>query len=242
MKRSSIRMVWLVSLAVIGVVGLSAAAEPPGRSIEKPLVGVDFLEVLASTAGEPILAVNYPWVRHQRPSIEVRKIEDTADARKARPLFFRTEYMKGTNLVAMYRCEELSADLPATAESAKDKVTFTMVGRRNLLNKPSVVVRCRSEEPGPRYGVRAVFGLLDAWSVDSRKLFLQLPREDFAEPGRIEVVFYRDEDIVWTQTANWPGYPAEKQGSEGETAGEQPAAKEGEAAGEQPAAEQAPVQ
>jgi len=166
----------------------------------------NYLEIKRDAAGEPILVVSYPWARHQRPSVEVRLIEEAAEEKNARPLFFVSEYMKGTNRVAMYRCEELSESLPASTEFTKDEVDFTVLGRRNILGKPSVMVLCRSRSPGPRQGTRAVFALLEAWSVNNKMLFLELPREAFAPPGRFEVVFYRDENIVWTETVDWPGY------------------------------------
>ncbi len=188
------------------------------RSPPSPPVENQYVTVTQQARGEPLLAVRYPWARHEQPCIEVRRIDDSPEAAEARPMYFLTEYMKGTNRVAIYRCEELSEDLPASTAFTEDGVEFTVAGKRNVLGKPSVLVRCRSDQRGPRYGVRAIFCLLEAWAVDGKLLYLQLPQEDFGHRGRIEVVFYRGEDIVWRETAEWPGYPDTATGRPGDTA------------------------
>ncbi|NUQ63167.1 MAG: hypothetical protein HUU20_11875 [Pirellulales bacterium] len=206
-QRFAATSVWLTCLGAVGPMWFGGVGAAEEQAVVKPMAPFEFLEVKQQLTGDPILVVNYPWIRHQRPTIEIRRLDDTPETTAARPLYFGSEYMHGTNLAAMYRCEELSAGLPASTEFTKDEVRFIVTGRRNPLEKPSVVVRCQSEKPGPRYGVRAVYGLLEAWAVNNKTLFLELPREDFAQPGRIEAVFYRGEDVVWTERADWPGYP-----------------------------------
>jgi hypothetical protein len=201
----------LAAVSFVGLVGVQILSVGFGQQWTSQIAGAEsFLKIERQAGGEPILRVRYPWARHERPSVEIRRLDNTAETQRARPLFFASEYMKGTNLVGMYRCEQLSAQLPASTQFTEDDVEFTILGRRNLLGKPSVLVRCRSEKPGARYGVRTVFALLDDWATDDKTLYLELPREDFAKSERIEVIFYRGGDIVWTAAIDWPGYPGGK--------------------------------
>lgn len=193
----------------------NAQSQPPAL---QPPVKNTYVEVM--NLDEPILAIHYPWARHEKPSVEVRLLEETPESAGSRPLFFLTEYMKGTDLVAIYRCEQLSEQLSTSASFTGDAVDFVVAGRRNLLGRPSVLVRARSVESGPRYGTRAIFSMLDAWSIDGKLLYLELPQEDFGQPGRIEVIFYRGGDILWKETAEWPGYKTGRQGDQTRRQGE----------------------
>ena len=215
------------AFVLVVCVGSSAAQDvarrentPSQRPGPRPAIKNEYVEVM--DLDEPLVAIHYPWARHEKPCVEVRLLEATPEAAQSRPLYFLTEYMKGTNLVAIYRCEELSEELPAATQFTRDGVDFLVEGRRNLLGRPSVLVRARAAEPGPRYGTRAVFCMLHAWAIDGKLLYLELPPGDFGQPGQIEVIFYRGEDILWQEMAEWPGYP--KTGRQGDRETRRPAA------------------
>lgn len=161
------------------------------------------------------LLIAYPWKVHRRPSVEIRLVAGKdADAGAVRPLFFLSEYMKGEVTVAVYRCQDEAAGAPVRESLTEKEVEFEILGRRNSLAKPSVCVvhRFAADEPDggttadePDGGTAAVFCLLPAWAIDKRLLRLDLPRQDFAKPGKMHVWFLREGTIVWKETLDWPG-------------------------------------
>ena len=213
-----------------------AADRPIDRSAEKlvsePARGESFVSVIRQPTGEPLLVIKYPWKRHAKPSIEVRVLDPSQlDSSLIRPLFFRHEIMKGDVTAAVYRCQDDSDDLPQTATFSEGTADFDVLGARNSLGRPSVCVACRivpepaSEKTAKliadlaRTGqdsaltqslqpeTRAAYCLLDAWAVDARTLYLELPASHFSQPSKIRVWFLRGKDIVWMANTTWPGTP-----------------------------------
>ena len=102
--------------------------------------------------GDQALVIGYPWKVHLRPSVEVRLVTGKdPGAAVVRPLFFRSEYMKGKVTVAVYRCQDMAAGVPVRKPLTAKGIELEILGRRNSLAKPSVCVvrRFAREEPGP---------------------------------------------------------------------------------------------
>jgi hypothetical protein len=164
------------------------------------------LSIIKQLSGEPVLVVSYPWQKHARPSVEFRVLrEGEIDDPLVRPLYFLRDVMKGKVTEAVYRCEDGAEDLPQTATFSQDRTDFEIFGRRNLLGRPAVCIASRTRSIDPPPETRAFFCSLDAWAVDERTLYLELPDEYFAEPCQLRVWFLRDKSIVWKQTILWPG-------------------------------------
>lgn len=204
----------------------------PGKPMSEPARGEPFVSVLTRPTGEPLLVVRYPWKRHAKPSVEVRVLDPgDVDDPLIRPLFFRHDIMKGNVTEAVYRCQDDSEDTRQTATFSQGEADFEVFGARNSLGRPAVCVASRiAPEPVSRETealvaeltrtgqvsalrlrsepeTRAAYCLLDAWAVDQRTLYLELPATHFAQPSKIRLWFLRGKDIVWTADATWPGAP-----------------------------------
>ena len=205
---------------------------PAGTRVFEPARGDSFVSVITQPTGEPILAIRYPWKRHAKPSIELRILrEGEVDNPLIRPLFFRHNIMKGGVTKAVYQCQDDSEDTAQTATFSQDNADFRVLGARNSLGRPAVCVACRinpdeisqktesliselartgQESALSRRFVaetRAAYCLLDAWAVDERTLYLELPAEEFSQQSEIRVWFLRDKEIVWRADTTWPGTP-----------------------------------
>jgi len=195
------------ALVVLLIVGAAEAAAP-ARPSEA------YVSVARQATGEPILVVDYPWKTHARPSIEVSTLpDDEAEWSEIRPLFFSAELMKGRLAKAVYACLDGSEKVPTRASLTEGGVEFEVLGDRNSFGKPSVSVACRTQVHEIRkVAVRALFCVLEPWAVDRRRLLFDLPREHFADPGKLRVWFLRGEKVLWSETVNWPGFPREDEG------------------------------
>ena len=191
--------------------GAERGDRPPAlKTAAKAGPATSYVSVIKRRTGEPILVVKYPWKRHARPSVEIRVLQKSeVDDAMIRPLFFVHDIMKGKVTTAVYHCQDRSAGLNQTGTFSKDKVDFEIFGARNALGRPSVCVACGTKpiESERETRARAAFPLLDAWAVDQRTLYLELPPQYFSDPSTIRVWLLRGKDIVWTQTARWPGIP-----------------------------------
>ena len=202
--------------------GSAAAQVPPSAPpVARRPKATSFVALVKRPSGDRGLLISYPWKIHRRPSVEVRLVTGKdAPASDLRPLWFLSEYMKGAVKVTLYDCEDEAASGPVREPLVQKKVEFEILGSRNSLGKPSVCVvhRLAPDEPPPGQpspeepppdepppDVTAVYCLLPAWAINKRLLQLDLPREDFAKPGKIHVWFLRDETILWKETLDWPG-------------------------------------
>ena len=182
------------------------AGQPKGNAAAEVGRGECFVSVFEQPTGEPILIIDYPWRRHARPSVEVRTLDDTEVGNSLiRPLFFVSDIMKGKVTTGVYHYQDLCEDVPQTATFAEGDIDFEILAQRNSLERPSVCVACRSEPVNSPPEARVAFCLLDAWAVNERMLHLELPPEYFSQPGKIRVWLLRGKDIVWSETAAWPG-------------------------------------
>jgi hypothetical protein len=53
---------------------------------------------------------------------------------------------------------------------------------------------------------RAAFVALESWSLDKNRLYLDLPKDFFAKPGKLRVWFMAGDRAMWSETVDWPGY------------------------------------
>ena len=168
-----------------------------------------FVSIARRSTGQPILAVNYPWREHAGASIEIRQLaSDEVDNWGLKPLFFRHELMKGPASVAISRCLDKCSDGRARAEFTQREIDFEILGDRNSFSSPSVCVACRTKykPTGGKTVSRAVFPLLEPWSADKRRLYLDLPTGYFPQECLVRVWMLRGRDIIWSTTVRWPGH------------------------------------
>lgn len=215
-----VRLLVLLTMALLGWTAGSAGAEPPGN----PPPGADtgrskatsYASLMAERGGDRVLLIDYPWRVYRRPSVEVRLVT-ARDAKPSaiRPLYFVREYMKGEVAVRLYRCEDEAASGPVrkpliekrlSPKKEEEEAGFEIVGRRNSLGRLSVCVVERLPPRDPAPGTVAVFCMLPEWALGKRLLYLDLPRDEFSEPGKMYVWFLRDETVLWKETLDWPGY------------------------------------
>jgi len=193
--------------------GQPPMAQPP-RSAPPATRGpraTSYVSLIKKRNGDRALAIRYPWKVHLRPSVEIRIVTGKdVEPRSIRPRFFLSEYMKGEATVAIYRCQDKASGVPVRETLTANDLDLEIVGRRNWLGRPAVYVLERPPADGPRPGTAAAFCLLDAWALNRRLLYLDLPPEDFAERGKMYVWFLRDEKLLWTETVDWPGYPKQE--------------------------------
>lgn len=223
----------LVAVSLTWPGGAAAAELPPDARPEagRPRA-TSYVSLVKRPSGDRSLLISYPWKLHRRPSVEVRLVTGKdGPASAVRPLWFVAEHMKGPVKVTLYDCEDKAAGGPVRESLEDKKVEFDVVGGRNSLGKPAVCVvhRLAPEEPAPGkpapgkpasdgagpgkppseeapLDATAVYCLLPAWAINQRLLSLDLPRSDFARPGKIHVWFLREEKVLWSETLDWPGH------------------------------------
>jgi len=183
--------------------GFSSLARAPLRSPRSHVTTIH------DVSGSPILMIDYPWTMHARASIEVAALPaDPSGASEVRPLFFFKKLFSDVRKVAVFECQDASAEVLTTASFVEGGTEFEVVGQRNSLGNPSAVVTSHTQIEAISAVVgRAVFCLLDPWAVDRRLLQLDLPVEQFAKPGKIRIWFLRDDVVLWSEDLPWPGYP-----------------------------------
>jgi hypothetical protein len=225
---------WLVVLGGLGAWVAPSMAEGPARDgvpakassaspvpdpayvrSDKPGDGATREEGRVSVFKEPsgnlILVVKYPWALHARPSVEVRLLgQGEADDRQVVPMYFRWKHLKGDTTVAVYRCQDGCENAPIHGSVIDGDIEFKLFGDRNSLTKPAVCVARRTgttalSKVSAQPGSAAAFPLLNAWAVDERLLYLDLPESLFADAGRMRVWFLRNDQVVWSETLDWPG-------------------------------------
>lgn len=209
MKTSVVISVALVlgsAAASCGVEPASFASSPEGKPA--------YVSIETPAGGEPMLVIRYPWKVHARSSVEVRSyVKGEEDSPRIQPLYFRDEFMKDEFTVGVYKAQDDSASVRVVGKMTRRDIEFTAIGQRNLFDRPSVVIACRTDVvlqkdvKEPEQARRAVYPLLGPWASDDRTLFLSLPEEDFTEPAKIRIWFLRGGEIVWSEVKQWPGLP-----------------------------------
>jgi hypothetical protein len=164
------------------------------------------VSVVKRQHGQRTLVVNYPWRVHSRPSIEVRLVTGKDPGPPTvRPMFFVGDYLKAEMTVAVYRARDEATGVE-THESLKVKsLDFDIFGRRNWLGKPASTVLHRFTSSDPAPGDTALYYLLSAWELERDLLYLDLPEEAFAQPGKLYIWFLSEHSVVWSETLDWQG-------------------------------------
>jgi len=233
--KTRVHVVLLLVVTGVGAAARAEAAPGdaspnPGTEAAETPRGDAYVSLITRPTGEPILKIEYPWNRHARPSLEVRVLApDEVDAPLIRPLFFVATIMEGEVTRTVYQCQGDSERTAQVATFRRDGMDFEVFGARNALGRPSVCAACRTapgrrqtlaevieeaeqSEPeieslveAPKPETRAVFPLLDAWAVDRRTLYLELPAKYFSQPSKIRVWLLRRDDVLWRADVDWPG-------------------------------------
>ncbi len=212
-------------------------AEPPDGKKDNPH---SFVTLVKERSGQQTLAIHYRWKVHDQASVEVLLAPAAAPSTIVVPLYFVSEYFKGDASRKIYHCQDAAEGHETVDSFTKEKMDFQIIGRRNSLDRPAVLVlphdqpqtpsekaaekaaekapeKASDKEAESVESPRAVFPLLDAWALDDRSLSLELPREAFATAGQLHVWFLRSDRVLWEETVPWPGYEkkAEKKVSPG---------------------------
>jgi hypothetical protein len=213
MRNPLLALTLLVALTLLPGTIRAESANTASAGVSKPATVMEtyaksFVSIAARSTGEPILVVDYPWQEHAQASIEVRQVaSDEFDDQVGKPLYFRAQLMKDTALVAVSRCLVACGEGRSDAEFTRQDIDFEILGDRNSFNSPAVCVACKTtyQATGGKTVSRAAFPLLEPWSVNKRKLYLDLPSGYFPQKCKVRVWMLRGHNIVWTTTIEWPG-------------------------------------
>jgi hypothetical protein len=164
------------------------------------------MAIVSEPSGRKSLTIHFPWSIYPESSIEVRLVpgSETKDNEVA-PVYFH-EHLKGKVRDDFYDCLDHADNGGKTHSFTKDKLVYTMIGRRNSLGNQGVYVQVASETPKKSDAPAAAFFQLDTWAVDKKTLSLDLARDEFTAPGTLVVWFFRGDKTVWQEEVRWDGY------------------------------------
>jgi hypothetical protein len=184
--------------------GQAPATPPPETSWQE---GHTYVAIVRQPTGQRAIEIDYPWKAHRRPSVEVRLVTAQAkDPASVRPLFFVKDFLKRSLAMDVYRCQDEAANGIVSKSVTHEGMKLEILGQRNSVGKASVCVAWRLAADDPAPGTAAAFYPLPSWSMNKRVLYLDLPRDYFAEAGKLHVWFLREGRIVWSETIDWPGW------------------------------------
>lgn len=211
----------LLFCVLLIVSGITTTVSPVLAVSPEENARVNYVTVEAPAGGEPMLVVRYPWQMHKNPSVEVRTyVEGEEESVRIRPLQFRSFFMKDTVTIKVFETQAASAATRTAAAFIRHEIPFLAVGQRNLLGRPAVCVTCETKvlkpnkEPFQDKARWAIYPFLEPWAADGGTLFLSPPEATFADPAKIRVFFLRDNDLVWSQTLQWPGLDKSEEAAE----------------------------
>lgn len=201
MMVSAMSVTWAQDDATIGSFGVG---------MEKD---VTYVQVVTDRPYSPALDIKFPWKPFTNPSVEVRLITDpAADPNEIAPLYFGSDYFKGKMKQAAFDCRDAALSMGATKTIKVGDEEFKVVGLRTTPGGAGVYVARKlrlQEQPG---GSVAAFHFLKGWSITPHRLYIDLPREFFAEKGDLYIWFTREGKPIWTQKVAWPGIGRQKDG------------------------------
>jgi hypothetical protein len=188
----------------------AANADPGAEAdVAKPrkiTAGPTAINIIPTPGGVKTLNIHFRWSLFPDASIEVRLVPGTEDKGIAvAPIYFH-EHLKGKVQEDFFDCLDHPDDGGKTHSFTKDKTVYKMIGRQNSLGNHGVHVNVSSETPKKSEQPAAVYLQLDMWAVDKETLSLDLPRDEFAQPGALFVWFFRGNKVVWEEQVRWPGY------------------------------------
>jgi len=167
------------------------------------------MAITTEHGGLKSLTIHFRWSLFPKASIEMRLVPGPERKGVAvTPIYF-SEHLKGTVREALYTCLDHPGEGGRTHSFTKDRIVYTMIGRRNSLGNQGVHVQVHPEQRDkPEANPAAAYLQLDTWAVDQETLSLDLDRGDFADPGTLFVWFFRGDQVVWEEQIRWPGYGA----------------------------------
>jgi len=201
-------------------------AKPTRRKITARPTSID---VIPEAGGMKTLNIHFRWSLYPDASIEVRllptaktkaaagdKLRKKAQATRASmqvdpdaidmaPVYFH-ELLKDKVQEHLFDCLDHPENAGRIYSFTKDKVVYKMIGRRNSLGNQAVHVQVYKEESDLAESPAAAYLQLDTWAVDNEVLSLDLARDEFAQPGKLFVWFFRGDQSVWEEQLHWPGY------------------------------------
>ena len=164
------------------------------------------MEIVPVPSGMKTLTIHFRWSLFPDSSIEVRLVPASeAKGGKFAPIYFH-EHLKGKVQENLFDCLDHADNGGKTHSFTKETFVYTMIGRRNSLGNQGVHVTVAREEPKKSDTPAAAYLQLDTWAVDTKTLSLDLPRDEFAQPGTLIVWFFRGDKEVWHEQIRWPGY------------------------------------
>ena len=212
------RLLMILTVVLLaGGVQIADAQRPKEPAYEvKQQTGTSYASLITERSGRHTLVIDYPWKRHQRPSVEVRLVRlDAENPSEARPIYFVKDYLKGDVTVNVYHTQDASASVATSRLFEENEIEFEILGRRNSFGKPSVcIARNIAPDDDPAPGAAGAYCLLDSWSLSRRLLNLDLPPQYFSRPGKLHVWFLREGKVLWEEIETWPGYKAETEKDE----------------------------
>jgi hypothetical protein len=209
-------MRFLLTLALL--VGSSAIAQAQsGDAGAKPRQPQEppHVSLVKHRSGAPVLLMEYPWKVHARASIELRLVTgDNPQPVEAPPLYFLQTRMKKAN-DAVQRCYSHASEAGEKAPfKTDDGIDLEIIGRRNVLEKPSLYVveriKADKKDEGATAGAAAALIMLDSWAMNEKLLYVDLPPDAFAAPGKLHVWFLRADKPLWKEVIDWPGVGPQK--------------------------------
>ncbi len=133
------------------LISLACAAPPdetasPGAApAAKKGNSTSYASLVKDRSGRPVLMINYRWKLYPATSVEVRLAAPDEAPAKVVPLYFVREYFQGDVSRKVFHCLD-EAEQRETVESfLKDNMDLQIVGRRNSLGRPAVLVAPRDK-------------------------------------------------------------------------------------------------
>jgi hypothetical protein len=180
----------------------SAESRPRGKTGAKP----SSIVIITQPGGLKTLTINFPWSLFPDSSIEMRLLPGSdAKGVEVTPIYFH-EHLKGRVRDEFFNCLDHAEHGGQSYNFTKDKLVYTIIGRRNSLGNQGVHVQVANEVPKKSDNPAAAYLQLDTWAIDKKTLSLDLARDEFARPGTLFVWFFRGDKSVWEEQVRWPGY------------------------------------
>ena len=168
--------------------------------------GPTSMDITPLPGGEKTLTIHFRWSLFPKGSVEVRLVPGVKTKGVTASPMYVAEQLQGKVCLDLYDCLDHVSDGGRTHTFTKEKVVYTMIGRRNSLGNQGVYVKSHPEEGKPDEYPAIAYEQLDTWAVDKETLSLDLPRDEFARPGTLFVWFFRGDRIVWEEQIRWSGY------------------------------------
>jgi hypothetical protein len=209
------RLTWVASIFVIfsaDILWGQIAVKPEPADSDS----ADYVSVEKISSGENVLAVRYPWKKHEKASLEVRLIPDKNDfAARVKPLRLASMRIEPETQKHIFKMFDDALTRPSTWSAEIGGIRWEIFAQANYRDRGAYWFITTPEKGAKKenefFGNAAVFTLLDPWVIDNRLMMFDLPRKYFGKPGKMYVWFLRGDRIVWQQELMWPGQQGAKE-------------------------------